>query len=124
MHAPPNSLRPTACPGPGVPVTAGLADDDTCQRQWLPADYFREQPRARLRRLPMRSRSCLALWALSAVAARFGRIRERLDAGVLMSPVLLAERQAWATPLLRSTWVHMSWRNSPGRRPSVTDSAT
>jgi hypothetical protein len=40
-----------------------------------------------------RSRSCLTLCALRAVMARFGRMSERFDLGVLVSPVLLAERQ-------------------------------
>ena len=54
--------------------------------------------------------------------ARFGRISERFDLGVLVSPVLLAERQTWTTPLFRSTWSQVSLRSSPGRRPSVIDS--
>jgi hypothetical protein len=66
-----------------------------------------------------RSRSCLALCALRATMARFGRMSDRFDLGVLVSPLLLAERQTWITPLLRSTWSQVSMRSSPGRRPSV-----
>src|ERR1700722_17121387 len=66
-----------------------------------------------------RSRSCLVLCALRAPIARLGMMSERFDFGVLVSPVLLAERQTWTTPPLRSTWSQVSLRSSPGRRPSV-----
>lgn len=53
--------------------------------------------------------------------ARFGRMSERFDLGVLVSPVLLAERQTWITPLFGSTWSQVSLRSSPGRRPTEID---
>ncbi len=62
--------------------------------------------------------------ALRAAMARFGRISERLDLRVLVSPVLPTERQTWTTPPVRSTWSQASLRSSPGRRPSVIDSTT
>jgi hypothetical protein len=66
-----------------------------------------------------RSASCPTLCALRAVMARFGRMSERLDFGVLVSPILLALRQTWTTPPLTSTCPHVSLRSSPGRSPSV-----
>jgi hypothetical protein len=50
-----------------------------------------------------RSRSCLTLWALKAAMARFGRMRDRSDLGVFVSPVLLADFQTWITPPPKST---------------------
>src|SRR6516165_4370212 len=68
-----------------------------------------------------RSLACLAWCTVSAAIARFGSSRERLDLGVLVSPLLLAERQTWTTPLSRSTWSQVSLRSSPGRRPRVIE---
>jgi len=48
-------------------------------------------------------RDAVALCTVSAAIARFGSSSERLDLGVLVSPLLLAERQTWTTPLSRST---------------------
>jgi hypothetical protein len=39
------------------------------------------------------------------------------DRRVLVSPVLIAERQTWTTPPPKSTSSHVSFRNSIGRRP-------
>src|SRR5215471_13937839 len=50
-----------------------------------------------------RSLACLAWCTVSAAIARLGSSSERLDLGVLVSPLLLAERHTWTTPLLRST---------------------
>ena len=68
-----------------------------------------------------RSAAWRLLCSVSASMARFGRTSERFDFGVLVSPVLLAERHTWTTPLSRSTWSQVSLRSSPGRRPSVID---
>jgi hypothetical protein len=40
MHAPLQLVVAGCMSGPAVPVTAGFADDDTCQRQW-PCRLFR-----------------------------------------------------------------------------------
>jgi len=66
-----------------------------------------------------RSRSCMFWWAFSAVMARLGTTRERLDCGVLVSPDLLALRQTCTTPRFRSSRSQVSLRSSPGRRPRV-----
>ena len=49
-----------------------------------------------------RSLACLALCTVSAAIARLVSSSERLDLGVLVSPLLLAERHTWTTPPLRS----------------------
>ena len=51
--------------------------------------------------------------------ASFGRVSERLDLGVLVSPVRLAERHTWMMPASRSTRSQVSLRSSPGRSPRV-----
>jgi hypothetical protein len=64
--------------------------------------------------------SCPAFVSLPGLVYRqrddcaLGSSSERFDLGVLVSPLLLAERQTWTTPLLRSTWSHVSLRSSPG----------
>ena len=45
-----------------------------------------------------RSLACRCLWAVSAAVARLGSSSERFDLGVLVSPLLLAERHTWITP--------------------------
>ena len=61
-----------------------------------------------------RSRSCLTLWALKAVMARLGRMSDRCDFGVFVSPVLLADLQTWTRrPILRRRWQRGSPRNGP-----------
>jgi len=45
-----------------------------------------------------RTKAFLALCAMSAVMARFGKVSDRWDLGVLVSPLLLADRQTLTTP--------------------------